>query len=177
MKIVAIVGSIRKDSFNKQLAQTIQERYSEKFDLELLDISVLPHYDQDTENDPGEAVTTFKQKVNDADAVIIVTPEYNWSIPGVLKNALDWLSRVDRVLIGKPVMAAGAATGLMGTIRAQLHLRDILTGLQVKLLPPAGNEILINQASGKFMDGRLADEATLKFLDDVIERFVKFIQD
>ncbi|MGG3466901.1 NAD(P)H-dependent oxidoreductase [Neobacillus pocheonensis] len=177
MKIVAIVGSLRKGSYNRMLANTIMERYDNKFDLEILDVGQLPHFDQDTETAPAEYVQFFKQKVKEADGVIIITPEYNWSIPGVLKNALDWLSRVDKVLIGKPVMTAGAATGLMGTLRAQLHLRQILTALQVKLLPPVGNEVLINHASAKFdeQNGRLTDEATIKFLDDVIERFVALV--
>jgi chromate reductase, NAD(P)H dehydrogenase (quinone) len=177
MKIVAIVGSLRKGSYNRQLAETIKERYLSKFDLEILDIGALPHFDQDIENNPPESVIDFKRKVKEADGILIITPEYNWSIPGVLKNALDWLSRVDKVLIGKPVMTAGAATGLMGTIRAQLHIRQILTALQVKLLPPVGNEILINQATAKFDEetGRLVDEATLTFIDGVIERFVEFV--
>lgn len=179
MKIVAIVGSIRKDSYNKQLAYTIQERYVNKFDLEILDLGELPFYNQDIENDPPESVRDFKKKIKDADGVIIVTPEYNWSIPGVLKNALDWLSRVDKVLIGKPVMTAGATMGIMGTIRAQLHIRQILTGLQVTLFPPAGNEILISQAHTKFDEetGRLADEGTLTFMDGVIERFAAFVSE
>jgi len=151
--------SLRKDSYNKQLAYTIQERFANKFDLEILDLGVLPHYNQDEELNPADSVLEFKQKVKEADVVIIITPEYNWSIPGVLKNALDWLSRVDKVLIGKPVMNAGAATGLMGTLRAQLQFRQILTALQVKLLSPVGNEILINQAMAKFDEktGRLAN--------------------
>lgn len=179
MKVIALVGSLRKESFNMQLAQTIQERYADKFTLEIADLRSLPYFDQDVENDPGEAVTQFKRSVKEADAVLIVTPEYNWSVPGVLKNALDWLSRVDKVLIGKPVMVAGVSTGLLGTIRAQLHLRDILasSGIQAKLLPPgAGNELLINQAANKFSGGRLTDEATLQFLDQVIDRFVGFVR-
>ena len=177
MKLVAIVGSLRKDSYNRHLAATIQERNLDKFDLEILDLRVLPFYNQDEENNPPQSVVDFKRKVNEADGVIIITPEYNWSIPGVLKNALDWLSRVDKVLIGKPVMTAGAATGLMGTIRAQLHIRQILTAMQVKLFPPAGNEILISQAGTKFdiESGRLTDEATVQFVDEVIDRFVQFI--
>lgn len=177
LKLVAIVGSLRKDSYNRHLAATIQERNLDKFDLEILDLRVLPFYNQDEENNPPQSVVDFKRKVNEADGVIIITPEYNWSIPGVLKNALDWLSRVDKVLIGKPVMTAGAATGLMGTIRAQLHIRQILTAMQVKLFPPAGNEILINQASIKFdpESGRLTDEATVQFVDEVIDRFVQFV--
>jgi len=179
MNVIALVGSLRKESYNMQLAKTIQERYRDRFTLEIADLGSLPHYDQDAELEPGEEVLKFKRSVKEADAVLIVTPEYNWSVPGVLKNAIDWLSRVDKVMIGKPVMVAGVSAGLMGTIRAQLHLRDILAsaGVQAKLLPPgAGNEILINQAANKFADGRLTDEATLQFLDQVIERFVAFVR-
>lgn len=177
MKVAAIIGSLRKESLNRQLAETIKERYAEKLELEILEIGNLPHYNQDDEFDPVQSVKEFKQKVQEADAVLLVTPEYNWSIPGVLKNALDWLSRVDKVLIGKPVIVVGAATGPMGTIRAQLQLRQILAALQVKLFPPAGNEILINSAASKFNDGKLTDESTLAFLDQVIDRFVNFVSE
>ncbi|WP_251553683.1 NADPH-dependent FMN reductase [Neobacillus muris] len=179
MNLVAIVGSLRDGSYNRLLAKTIQERNHDNFNLEILDIGVLPHYNQDEELNPPESVIQFKKKVKEADGVLIITPEYNWSIPGVLKNALDWLSRVDKVLIGKPVMTAGAATGIMGTIRAQLQLRQILAALQVKLLPPAGNEILISQAQTKFdpETGKLTDEATLAFLDTVTERFMELVKE
>src|SRR6476620_9777157 len=130
MNIVTIVGSIRKESYNMQLAKTMQERYEGKFNIKIADIRSLPHYDQDEENNPPQAVKEFKEAIANADGVFIITPEYNWSIPGVLKNALDWASRVDKVFIGKPVMTFGATMGTLGTIRAQLHLREILSGLQ-----------------------------------------------
>ena len=81
-------------------------------------------------------------------------------------------------MIGKPVMTAGVSPGMMGTIRAQLHIRQILAspGVQARLLPPAGNEIVINLAEQKFKDGRLVDEATLKFVDEVVLRFIDFVQ-
>lgn len=179
MKLVAIVGSLRKDSYNRGLVETIKERFGQKFELEILEIGQLPHYNQDDEFNPSELVLEFKRKVKEADGVIIITPEFNWSIPGVLKNALDWLSRVDKVLIGKPVMTGGATMGIAGTLRAQLHIREILASLQAKLLPPAGNEILISQAHTKFDEktGLLKEEATLKFVDDVVERFVAFVKE
>lgn len=178
MNIVTIVGSLRKESYNMQLAKTIQERYKEKINIEITDIRSLPHYDQDEENNPPEAVKKFKDSIANADGVIIITPEYNWSIPGTLKNAIDWASRVERVFNGKPVMAAGVSIGMAGTLRAQLHLREILTGIQAKLLPPIGNEVLINFASQKFDDqsGRLVDEGTLFFLDGILDKFVEFIK-
>lgn len=176
MKIAAIVGSIRKESVNRQLALTIKERYADQFELSILDIASLPHYNQDYELDPPEVVVDFKKSIVEADAVLIFTPEFNWSFPGVLKNALDWLSRVDFVLRDKPVHIAGASGGPMGTIRAQLQLRQVLAQMRAKVLHPAGNEILIGLAGQKFKDGRLADEATLTFLDGVIERFVEHIK-
>lgn len=178
MKVIALVGSIRKDSYNRRLAVTMQERYKDKMTIEIPDLRLIPFYNQDEEMNPPEPVRELKQKIKEADAVLIVTPEYNWSIPGVLKNALDWISRVDKVLAGKPVMTAGAATGPMGTIRAQLHLRVIMNSMQANLFPPAGNEILIGSAMQKFAepDGGLADEATLQFMDGVIDRFIDFVR-
>ncbi|WP_077615948.1 NADPH-dependent FMN reductase [Caenibacillus caldisaponilyticus] len=179
MKITAIVGSLRKDSYNMWLAQNIKERYKDKLEVRIADIGQLPHYNQDEELDPPEVVKAFKKQVAESDGVIIITPEYNWSIPGVLKNALDWLSRVDRVLINKPVMTAGVSPVTLGTVRAQLHLRQILSapGLSARVLPPAGNEVLVNFASEKFdADGRLIDENTLNFLDGVIDKFIDWIR-
>lgn len=178
MSFAAIVGSLRQASYNLQLALTIKERFQDKFELDIVGIGSLPFFNQDLEHDPPETVVAFKKTIAAKDGVLILTPEYNWSVPGVLQNALDWLSRGDKVLIGKPVMIAGASPGLMGTIRAQLHLRQILAspGLQARVLPAAGNEILITQCIGKFDEtaGRLTDEATLEFIDAVVNRFIDF---
>lgn len=178
MKIVALPGSLRKDSYNLQLVKTIQERYKDKFELQLADIGRLPHFNQDDENDPPEVVIAFKKQIADADGVLIATPEYNWSIPGVLKNALDWLSRAEKVLVNKPVMIVGVTTGMVGTVRAQLHLRQILDspGHSARVLRPAGNEVLINMASQKFDEtGRLVDKPALALLDGVVQRYLDLI--
>lgn len=156
----------------------MQERYKDKFDLEILEIRALPYFDEDIENDPPDVVIAFKNKIAEANGVLIVSPEYNWSIPGVLKNALDWLSRGDRVLNNKPVMTAGVSPVTFGTVRAQLHLRQILSapGISARVLPPGGNEILVNFAGQKFDEsGRLVDEQTLTFLDGVVQKFVEWI--
>jgi NAD(P)H-dependent FMN reductase len=180
MKIVALVGSIRKESYNMQLAKTMQSRYKDKLDIEIADIGSLPFFDQDMEQDPPEIVKEFKESIRNADGVLIITPEYNWSVPGVLKNALDWTSRVDLVFNGKPVMPLGATPGTVGTLRAQLHLREILAapGIQAKIVPPAGNEILINFAQEKFdeVSGTLVDEGTLSFLDSKVDVFIDLIE-
>jgi chromate reductase, NAD(P)H dehydrogenase (quinone) len=177
VKIVALVGSIRKDSYNLKIVKTIQERFADKVELVTADIAVLPYYNQDDEHNPSEVVQAFKQQIADADAVIIATPEYNWSIPGVLKNALDWLSRVDKVMTNKPVLIIGATMGMLGTIRAQLHLREILAGpgISARIMPLAGTEVLIAGVHNKIdSNGRLADESTLAHLDDVVSKFIKW---
>jgi chromate reductase, NAD(P)H dehydrogenase (quinone) len=180
MNIVTIVGSVRKESYNMQLAKTMQERYKEKLNINIADIRSLPHFDQDEENNPSQPVKEWKEAVSQADGVIIITPEYNWSVPGVLKNALDWASRVDKVFIGKPVMTLGATPGMLGTVRAQMHLREILgaPGIQAKVLPPGGNEVLIGFANQKFDEptGQLVDEGTLNFLDSKVDAFVDFVK-
>jgi chromate reductase len=180
MKIVTIVGSLRKESYNMHLAKTMQNRYKDKMDMEIADIRSLPHFDQDEENNPPQAVKEFKEAIASADGILIITPEYNWSIPGVLKNALDWTSRVDKVFIGKPVMALGVTMGMLGTVRAQMHLREILAapGIQAKILPPGGNEVLIGSANQKFdgQTGQLVDEGTLSFLDSKIGAFIDFVK-
>lgn len=181
MKIVTLVGSLRKGSYNMGLAKTIQQRFQGEIDVEIADLRSLPYFDQDMEMDPPQSVKDFMSAIANADGVIIVTPEYNWSVPGVLKNALDWASRVDKVFIGKPVMVVGVTLGMLGTIRAQLHLREILVspGIQAKVLPPGGNEVLINFATQKFNEqtGLLADETTLQFLDEKVHTFIKFVKD
>lgn len=176
MKIVAIVGSIRKESYNLKLAKYIQTRYAERFDLEILNIKDLPHYDQDIEMNPSEVITEFKGKVAEADAVLWVTPEFNYSIPGVLKNAIDWLSRVEKVMIGKPSWIMGATMGALGTVRAQQHLRDILfcPGVGSPLLP--GNEVYVGAVHEKIDEsGNLTHEPTVKFIDLVVDNFINWM--
>lgn len=177
MRVVAIVGSLRKDSFNMQLVKTIEMRYSHFFEVEIADIGNLPFFNEDEEKAPPEVVRKYKKMIAEADAVLISTPEFNWSISGVLKSALEWLSRVDKVIAGKPVLPMGVSQGALGTVRAQLHLRQILSSIQAITLPPAGNEIFIGSAGQKFQDGQLIDEATLKFLDLVVDKFVTFVKE
>ena len=177
MKVVAIVGSIRKESYNMQLAKFMQKRYTEKFELEVLSLRDLPMYDQDIENEAPQTVLDFKAKVKAADAVLWITPEYNGTVPGVMVNAIDWLSRVDKVMIGKPSFMMGASMGNLGTVKAQLHLRDILfsPGINSPLL--SGNDVYIGAVHTKFdTEGNLTDEGTVKFLDSVFENFLDWVK-
>lgn len=177
MKVVAIVGSVREDSFNKYLARFVQKRYADKFDMEILDLSGLPLYNQDIENNPPAAVEEFKSKVKAANAILWVTPEYNATIPGVLGNAIDWLSRVEKVMIGKPSWIMGASMGQLGTVKAQAHLRDILfaPGLQSPVL--IGNEVYVGAVHTKMdKEGNITDEATVAFLDSVVANFLEWMK-
>ncbi|GLC90233.1 NADPH-dependent FMN reductase [Lysinibacillus piscis] len=177
MKVVAIVGSIREKSYNMQLAQFIQKRYAEKIEVEIASLKDLPMYNQDNENEPPQTVIDFKAKVKAADAVLWITPEYNGTVPGVMVNAIDWLSRVDKVMIGKPSFIMGASMGNLGTVKAQLHLRDILFSAGVNSPQLSGNDVYIGAVHTKFdQTGNLTDEGTVKFLDMVIDNFLSWVK-
>lgn len=177
MRVVAIVGSIRNESYNKKLAQFVQKRYVGKFDLEILDLASLPFYNQDIEENAPQAVTDFKAKVKAADAVLWITPEYNGTIPGVLANAIDWLSRVDKVMIGKPSWIMGASMGILGTVKAQIHLRNILFAGGVASPVLIGNEVYVGAVHTKIDEaGNITDESTVKFLDSVVGNFVAWMK-
>ncbi|NJP39125.1 NADPH-dependent FMN reductase [Alkalicoccus luteus] len=175
MQTTVLVGSIRKESFNRKIADFMKERYADTFRMTMPELEKLPYFDQDTEETPSDEVAAFKQQIKDSDAVIIVTPEYNHSVPGMLKNALDWLSRVDKVLTGKPVLIVGASPGFLGTVRCQMHLRQILAapGMSARVLP--GNEVFIGGVHQKLgEDGSITDTGTVDFLDSVMKNFETF---
>ena len=177
MKIIGIAGSNGKDSNNKKLVNFMKERYSDKMDIEVLDIGLLPMYNQDNELNPPDIVKEFKAKIKESDGILISTPEYNHSIPAVLKNALDWFSRVDQVMIGKAAMIVGASMGNLGTVKAQMHLREILNSGGIGSLTLPGNEVFIGSIQNKIDEnGNLNDEGTIKFLDSTVDNFVEWVE-
>lgn len=177
MKIVAIVGSLRKDSYNKKIAEFIRERFKEKIDVELVLLHDLPIFNQDIEKDPPQEVKDFKSKIKGADGVLFVTPEYNHSIPGVLKNAIDWCSREDRVLSNKPTFIVGASDGNVGTARCQGDLRKVLNCPGVATLNLPGNLVVIGNVDQKFNEsGEFTDERTIKRLGSVVDNFIQWVE-
>ena len=128
IKVLGFAGSLRKGSYNRALLRAAVELAPEAMEITLFDLAMIPLYNQDVEDegDP-EPVKAFKHAIGDADALLICTPEYNFSIPGVLKNALDWASRPAKAtpLYGKPVTVMGASTGAFGTARCQMALQNL----------------------------------------------------
>src|SRR6187551_310051 len=125
MRLLTISGSLREGSYNTALARAAADVAPENVEVELFDgLGELPLFDADLEGDANDAVRHLRERIAAADAVLFVTPEYNGSIPGVLKNAVDWASRPSgrAVILGKPAAVMGAAIGRSGTMRAQLHL-------------------------------------------------------
>lgn len=157
--IIGFTGSLRRNSYNKAALFAAKEMLPKGVDLEILDISDLPFFNEDVEAEGiPQSVVNFKNKLNSADAVLISTPEYNYSIPPVLKNALDWASRgPDLPLYGKPLAIMSASLGIFGGARAQYHLRQVCVVLN--MLPLNAPEVFITNASTKFSEeGKLTDE-------------------
>jgi chromate reductase len=172
ISIVGVAGSLRAGSFNRRaLAAAVELAPEGASILPFEGLGEIPLYNEDVKaRGFPPAAAAFRQAIAAADALLFVTPEYNYSVPGVLKNAIDWASRPpDMPLIGKPAAVMGASTGLMGTVRAQLHLRQILSGLNMPVL--SRPEVLIREAAAKFdSEGRLTDEDTRKHIRTLLER-------
>lgn len=172
--ILGIAGSLRAGSYNKMLLRSARDLAPEGMTIEIFDLKDIPLYngDVEAEGDPP-AVAEFKQKLRDADGLLIVTPEYNHSIPAVTKNAVDWASRPPSPpLNGKPVGILGATPGRLGTVYAQEHLRLALMNPQARtMLRP---EVFVSGAKGKFDDeGHLTDEPTR----DLLVKFLESLRD
>jgi len=176
VKVLGFAGSLRKDSYNKAALKAAQELLPSGMTLEIYDLAPIPLFNEDVERDGFPAsVVTFKERIAAADALLIATPEYNYSIPGVLKNALDWVSRPpgQSPLIGKPLAFMGASTGYFGTSRAQYHLRQVCVILNMH--PVNSPEVFISGAASKFDgSGRLTDTMFRDGIGSLLEALRKW---
>lgn len=168
--LLIVPGSLRKASSSRATARTLAERLKARVTCTIADVGTLPLYNADVTDDPN--VAAFIGQVEAADGVLFVTPEYNYSVPGVLKNAIDWASRpaFASVFKDKPCFIVSVSGGAMGGVRAQAHLKYILNGMLARV-PPA-KEIVISQANAKVTDGMLADEETLAFAEVEMSGFL-----
>jgi len=177
LRILGIAGSLRPGSYNRALLRAAQELAPEGMSIVTFDLDAIPPYNADVEAQGFPApVVTFKKAIAEADALLIATPEYNHSIPGVLKNALDWASRPPgkSPLDGKPAAIMGASTGAIGTARAQQHLRLVCS--YVNLLVMNLPEVLVARAQDKIdANGRLTDEATRQFVAKFLQAFAQWV--
>jgi chromate reductase len=173
VSILGFAGSLRKGSYNKALLRAALEMIPADAELEIFDIEGIPPFNQDLENQPPEKVKEFKAKIRAADAVLIATPEYNYSIPGVLKNAIDHASRPygDNAFDGKPVAIMGASIGILGTARAQYHLRQSLVFLN--MYPLNRPEVMVSLAQEKIdQNGRVTDQKTREKIKELLQALV-----
>lgn len=173
LSILGFAGSLRQDSYNKAILRAAQEMVPSDAKLEIFDLAGIPLFNQDLENQPPEKVKEFKAAIRAADALLIATPEYNYSVPGVLKNALDVASRPygDNALDGKPVAIMGASIGMLGTARAQYHLRQSCVFLN--MYPLNRPEVIIPFAADKIDDkGRLTDQKTGEKIGDLLKALI-----
>ncbi len=173
IRILGFAGSLRKLSYNRSILSAALEVVPDDAVLEIFDLEGIPPFNQDLENRPPDKVTAFKKKIRAADAILIATPEYNYSIPGVLKNAIDWASRPygDNAFDGKPVAVMGASIGMLGTGRAQYHLRQSFVFLN--MYPINQPEVMVPFAEGKVDgEGRLVDEKTRGKIKELLESLI-----
>lgn len=176
MKLVGIVGSNAEQSYNRMLLQYIKKNFKQKIDLELIEISDVPLFNQSEDATMSPIIQGIAKKIAEADGVIIATPEHNRTIPAALKSILEWLSFKIHPLEGKPVMIVGASYYDQGSSRAQLHLRQILDAPGVNAIVLPGNEFLLGEVKEAFdSNGNLSDKRTVDFLTTCLDNFLKFV--
>ncbi len=169
LTILGIAGSLRKASCNRAVLSAAQQLAPKDSPIEIFDLEGIPVFNQDNEDPAPARVAEFKKKIRTTDAILFVTPEYNYSIPGPLKNAIDWASRPygDNAWDGKPVAMMGASPGMLGTARAQYHLRQCFVFLN--MYPLNKPEVMINNCTERFDEqGNLSDEDTREHIRKLI---------
>jgi chromate reductase len=180
LDVLVICGSLRKGSYNRALASMLPKLTPPAMRLrDAPPFDQFPHYNFDIQNSTGfpPEVNTFADAIRSADAIIIVSPEYNWSIPGTLKNAIDWVSRIEeQPFKDKPVAVQSAARGLLGGARMQYHLRQSLTSVEVLWF--GRPEVIVNFAARKFDEKtlELTDQPTIDMVKAQLAAFEQFIR-
>lgn len=177
-KVAVLVGSLRKDSYNRRLAQALEKLAPDDFKFNFIQIDDLPLYNQDFDSDYPAVYTRLKQDIEAADAVLLVTPEYNRSFPGVIKNAVDIASRPwgTNSFAGKPAGLIGISIGAIGTAVAQQHMRTVLSYLDVRTMNSP--EAYLTNSEGMFdADGAIADANMRQFLQGWMDNFVAWVTD
>jgi chromate reductase len=175
--ILGIAGSLRQASYNRAALRAAERLVPEGARLDIFDLAGIPPFNQDDDQNPPPRVVELKRSIRAADAILLVTPEYNYSIPGVLKNAIDWASRPygDNSWDGKPVALMGASVGALGTARAQYHLRQVFVFLNMHAVNRP--EVMISNAAERFDEqGNLKDENTRKLIRNLLETLVEWTQ-
>ena len=175
VRILGIAGSLRQGSYNKSTLRAAIELAPEGAVIEEFDISGLPGFNQDDEQNPPEKVAELKRRIRESDAILFVTPEYNYSVPGVLKNAIDWASRPygDSAWAGKPAAVMGASIGMIGTARAQYHLRQMFVFLN--MYPINQPEVMIANCMDSFDEqGNLTNQTSRDLIAALLEELVKW---
>jgi chromate reductase len=178
IRILGIAGSLRRKSYNRAALKAAQQLAPEDAVIETFDIEGIPPFSEDDERQPPAKVVEFKKRIREADAILFVTPEYNYSIPGVLKNAIDWASRPygDSAWSGKPAAIMGASSGRLGTARAQYHLRQVFVFLNVLALNQP--EVMIGNAAAEFdADGNVTNETTKKLIRQLLVNLTGWTRD
>jgi chromate reductase len=174
MKILGISGSLRRDSYNTKLLRSAEELLPADVEFELYDgLKAVPPYDEEDDVHPADpAVARLREAIDEADAILIATPEYNSSVPGHLKNALDWVSRplATNTLRNKPVVVVGASTGAFGAVWAQAELRKVLATIGARVVDA---EVAVGHSPTRFdEDGRLADSGLREELAETVDALV-----
>lgn len=175
LNIAVVVGSIRKDSFNKQFAHALVKLFPSEVTVKFIQIDDLPLYNQDDDGNPAPQVTRLREEIKAASGVLFVTPEYNRSMPGVLKNAIDHGSRPwgKSAWAGKPAAVIGVSPGATGTAMAQQHLRNVLTALSMPTL--ASNEAFIQWKEGLVENGEIGPRSK-DFVQGFVNAFLGWVK-
>jgi len=170
--VLALSGSLRRDSLNTALLRSIADALAPEVQLTIHDYAAVPLFNSDAP--PSDAVAALKAAITAADAVVIATPEFNHSVPGVLKNALDHASRpaFRSPFAGKPTGVVSASPGVLGGVRAQTHLKTVLLGMGAPVFP--GRELVVGKAHEKVSDGRVIDVSTLRHVAAFADGFVRW---